>query len=51
MYGTDLMIWPKLIETSIGVIENANYLSFEQKRDILFNNAARFFRLDPEKFK
>jgi predicted TIM-barrel fold metal-dependent hydrolase len=32
MYGTDLMIWPKLIETSIGVIENANYLSFEQKR-------------------
>lgn len=51
MYGTDLMIWPKLIETSIGVIENANYLSFDQKRDILFNNAVRFFRLDPEKFK
>ena len=51
MYGTDLMIWPKLLETSIGVIENANYLSFDQKRDILFNNAVRFFRLDESKFK
>jgi predicted TIM-barrel fold metal-dependent hydrolase len=51
MYGTDLMIWPKLIETSVGVIENANYLSFEQKRDILFNNAVRFFRLDESKYK
>ena len=51
MYGTDLMIWPKLMETSIGVIENAQYLSFEQKRDILFNNAVRFFRLDPAKYQ
>jgi len=51
MYGTDLMIWPKLLETSIGVIENANYLSFDQKRDILFNNAVRFFRLDASKYQ
>lgn len=51
LYGTDLMIWPKLIETSIGIIENADYLSFEQKRDILFNNAVRFFRLDASKFQ
>ena len=51
MYGTDLLIWPKLMEVSIGVIENANYLSFDQKRDILFNNAVRFFRLDENKYK
>lgn len=51
MYGTDLMVWPKLLETSIGVIENANYLFFDQKRDIFFNNAVRFFRLDENKFK
>ncbi|MPR34024.1 amidohydrolase family protein [Salmonirosea aquatica] len=51
LYGTDLMIWPKLLETSIGVIENANYLSFDQKRDILFNNAVRFFRLDESKYR
>ncbi|WP_121355618.1 amidohydrolase family protein [Flavisolibacter nicotianae] len=50
MYGTDLMIWPKLLETSLGVIENANYLSTDQKRDILFNNAVRFFRLDEKQF-
>jgi predicted TIM-barrel fold metal-dependent hydrolase len=51
LYGTDLMVWPELLETSIGVIENANYLSFDQKRDILFNNAVRFFRLDENKYK
>ena len=51
LYGTDLMVWPKLLETSLGVIENANYLSFDQKRDILFNNAVRFFRLDEKQFE
>ncbi len=51
MYGTDLLVWPKLIETSIGVIENANYLSFDQKRDIFFNNAVRFFRLEESKYQ
>lgn len=51
LYGTDLLVWPKLLETSIGVIEQANYLSFDQKRDILFNNAIRFFRLDESKYK
>lgn len=51
LYGTDLMIWPKLLETSIGVIQNADYLSYDQKRDILFNNAVRFFNLDPKQFE
>lgn len=51
LYGTDLMIWPELLETSIGVIENANYLSEDQKRDIFFNNAVRFFNLDEGDFK
>tara|TARA_R110000765_G_scaffold70675_1_gene137037 strand:+ start:1992 stop:2999 length:1008 start_codon:yes stop_codon:yes gene_type:complete len=51
LYGTDLMVWPELLETSIGVIENANYLSEEQKRDILFNNAVRFLNLDASKFE
>ncbi|HVO99122.1 MAG TPA: amidohydrolase family protein [Bryobacteraceae bacterium] len=46
MFGTDQMIWPKLMATSIGVIEGATYLTPEQKRDILYNNAARFLRLD-----
>lgn len=51
LYGTDFMVWPKLLETSIGVIENANYLSEEQKRDIFFNNAVRFFNLDASKYE
>lgn len=51
LYGTDLMMWPELLETSIGVIENANYLSEDQKRDIFFNNAIRFFDWDPKKFE
>jgi predicted TIM-barrel fold metal-dependent hydrolase len=45
MFGTDQMIWPKLMVASIGVIEGATYLTPEQKRDILYNNAARFLRL------
>jgi len=50
MYGTDFIMWPRMIETSMGVIEHAQYLSEEQKRDILFNNAARFFRMDESQF-
>jgi len=46
MYGTDFLFWPRMIETSIGVIQNASYLTEEQKRDILYNNAARFLRID-----
>jgi predicted TIM-barrel fold metal-dependent hydrolase len=51
MYGTDFMMWPRLFETSMGVIEHAQYLSEEQKRDIMFNNAVRFFRLDKNQFE
>jgi hypothetical protein len=46
MFGTDQMEWPKLMAYSIGIIQNADYLTPEQKRDILYNNAARFLRLD-----
>ena len=47
MFGTDQLQWPKLMAYSIGIIQNADYLSPEQKRDILYNNAARFLRLPP----
>ena len=46
MFGTDQMMWPKLMTYSISLIQNADYLTTQQKRDILYNNAARFFRLD-----
>jgi len=50
MYGTDLFFYPRMIEGSMSIIEHAQYLSEDQKRDILFNNAARFFRLDESQF-
>ena len=46
MFGTDQMAWPKLMAYSISVIQNADYLTPKQKRDILYFNAARFLRLD-----
>jgi hypothetical protein len=38
--------WPKLMAYSISIIQNADYLTPQQKRDILYNNDARFLRLD-----
>jgi uncharacterized protein len=46
MFGTDQLQWPKLMAYSISVIQNADYLTPEQKRDILYDNAACFLRLD-----
>ncbi len=48
MFGSDQMVWPETIERGIAVIEEAPFLSEEQKRDILYGNAARFLRLDED---
>jgi uncharacterized protein len=48
MFGSDQMVWPGVIETSIRTIEDAPFLDGKQKRDILYNNAARFLRLSKE---
>lgn len=48
MFGTDQGLWPGLIEASIDAIEQAPFLTPEQKRDILYNNAARFLHLSKE---
>lgn len=45
MFGSDQMVWPESIGMAIEGIESADFLSSEQKRDILYNNAVRFFRL------
>jgi hypothetical protein len=45
MYGSDEMVWPGAIGLSIDFIENADFLTDKQKRDILYNNAAKFLRL------
>jgi len=48
MFGTDQLVWPGLMEASIEVIDRANFLTPQQKRDILYNNAARFLRLNAD---
>jgi uncharacterized protein len=48
MFGSDQMVWPGVIEPAIAIIEEARFLSEEQRRDIFYNNAARFLRLSEE---
>ena len=47
LHGSDQTIWPQGIGLAIETIEQAPFLTPEQKRDILYNNAARFLRLTP----
>lgn len=48
MFGSDQMIWPDAIGLAIEGIQEADYLTHEQKADILYNNAARFLELSEE---
>jgi uncharacterized protein len=48
MFGSDQMNWPGAIEVAIDAVESAEFLTEEQKRDILYENAARFLRLSEE---
>jgi uncharacterized protein len=43
MFGSDQMIWPEAIGMAIDGIESARFLAHQQKRDIFYNNAVRFF--------
>lgn len=46
MFGSDQMIWPDAIGLAVAGIESADFLTSGQKRDIFYDNAARFLRLD-----
>lgn len=43
LFGTDQMLWPQAIDAAVDRIENAPFLTREQKDDIFYNNAVRFF--------
>ena len=45
MFGSDHTVWPQIIEKVILAIDEAEFLTAEQKQDIFYNNAVRFFRL------
>ncbi len=46
MFGSDQMRWPEVIGKAVAAIEEAEFLSEGQKRDIFYNNAVRFLRLE-----
>lgn len=46
MFGSDQMNWPGMIEEGINAINDAPFLTYEQKKDILHDNAVRFLRLE-----
>ena len=46
MFGSDQLVWPESFTIAIEAIEKADYLTEQQKRDILCFNAARFLRLE-----
>lgn len=48
MFGSDQMVWPHKIGTAVETINEAPFLTLEQKENIFYNNAARFLRLEGE---
>ena len=48
MFGSDHGQWPEVIDDAVEAIESAPFLNEQQKRDIFYNNAARFLRLSQE---
>jgi predicted TIM-barrel fold metal-dependent hydrolase len=46
LFGSDLILAAGLLEESIDIINDAPFLTYDQKADIFYNNAARFLRLE-----
>jgi hypothetical protein len=51
LFGSDQMVWAGVIEPAIKAVEQAPFLTKQQKRDIFYNNAARFLRFSKEEIK
>jgi predicted TIM-barrel fold metal-dependent hydrolase len=48
MFGSGNRVWPESIGRAIDIVDDAPFLDARQKRDIFYNNAARFLRLSPQ---
>jgi predicted TIM-barrel fold metal-dependent hydrolase len=48
MFASDQGLYPEVIDEMIDLVDSAEYLSDDQKRDIFYNNAARFLRLSED---
>jgi len=49
LFGSDQMFWPEVIGMAIEGIESASFLSEREKRDIFYNNAVAFLRLEEKR--
>lgn len=48
MFGSGNRVWPESVGHAIETVNRAPFLDADQKRDIFYNNAARFLRLSPQ---
>ena len=48
MFGSDQMVWPETIDIAIDAVNSADFLTYEQKEDIFYDNAAEFLGLSQE---
>jgi len=46
MFGSDQMVWTDAIGKAVEAVDSAAFLTEQQKRDIFYNNAVRFLRLE-----
>ncbi len=51
MFGSDQVIWPESIGVAVETAESIPGITESQKRDIFYNNAVRFFRLNERDLK
>ena len=47
LFGSDQMYWPEGLGLAIEGVESATFLTPAEKRDIFYNNAVRFLKLEP----
>jgi predicted TIM-barrel fold metal-dependent hydrolase len=46
LFGSDQMYWPDAIGMAVDAIDGATFLTADAKRDIFYNNAVRFLKLE-----
>ena len=51
MFGSDEMQWPAAITAAIEAITSAAFLTEAERRDIFYNDTARFLRLNQEEIE
>lgn len=51
MFGSDQMVWPDTIDVAVETVNSADFLTMEQKKNIFYNNAAKFLGLTDEEIK